>query len=141
MATRGTTTLMAWLCMALVALAAVARPGMVLCVSQHGHVAVEVNCDGACENGCTEACHPAAGPTADGTDGPCRDLPVEFDLTTLQQREAKTLPAAIALDLPVAILEMPVALINAAIGHPTPRESTLRPVPQLSALRVTILQI
>lgn len=143
MAPRFATAFVAWMCVLLIAAAALLRPGLVLCVSEHGHVAIEANCRSECRAECTIACEHETehGFEAHGTNGGCRDLPVEFDLTSLQQRAAKATGAFMASDVPVAILEVPVALAGSYAPRSVPRELEPRPTIQLCALRVTIIQI
>lgn len=143
MNSRFATTLIAWMCVLLIGAAAMLRPGLVLCVSEHGHVALEASCGAACEAVCTDSCDQERGHdrAIDGTDGGCRDLPVESDLTSLQQREGKVAGSFAVSDLPVSILELPLAIASGDAAKSAPLDVAPRVPAQLCALRVTIIQV
>ncbi len=139
--------LLAWTCVLLFGAGAFLRPGMVLCISDHGHVRLETNCNTACETICEVDCAAAsAGEWADeasslGMQGGCRDLAMELNQTTLE-RVSKLSPAfAPSSDLPVALLAEPVALAIAGAPWIDPGDVCLRRRGQLSVLRAIVMQV
>jgi len=141
--TRFAHSLLAWTCLLLLGAASFLRPGMVLCISDHGHVRIELNCNSACETLCAESCEPAPPSlaTASGAHNDCRDVPIELDPTSLTRADKGVPQFAAHPEIPVAVLEVPLALTLSCEPGFSVSESVPRPPAALSRLRVIVLQV
>jgi len=139
-------SLFVWTCLLLLGAGSFLRPGMVLCISDHGdhgHVSLEANCASACETACLQAgdVRDENLATAVGAHNDCRDVPIELDPTT-STRESKSVPQFDKSEtIPVAILEAPIALASSYTPRTRLGESVPRPPAALSRLRVIVLQV
>lgn len=143
MTTRFAHSLFTWTCLLLLGAASFLRPGMVLCISDHGHVRVETNCASACEELCVDSCEQASQPTshAGSTSNGCRDVPLEFDTTSPTRTDKGAPQVAAQLDLPVAILSVPLAVSRGSIFAFTADDGEPRPRAALGRLRMIVLQV
>jgi len=141
--TRFAHSLFAWTCLLLLGAASFLRPGMVLCISDHGHVRIETNCASACESLCAESCEPASAflSTALGAHNDCRDVPLKLDPTSLTRSDRGTTEFAAHADIPVAILDVPFRLVQDSPSASAANEDNPRPPAALSRLRVIVLQV
>lgn len=137
-------SLLAWLCVLLIAAGSFVRPGTVLCISDHGHLRLEVNCASACEDSCRDTAPTSQGerPAAlAAAPSDCRDVPVELCRITVQRPDNFVANPAPTCDLPIAILDVPLALANARVPQFDSRDRVPKQREQLSALGGVILNI
>lgn len=144
MTSRFAHSLFSWTCLLLLGAASFLRPGMVLCISEHGHVRLETNCATSCETMCADSCDEQdsqAFSAANGTDNDCRDVPLEIDPTSSTRADKGVAQFAAHTDIPVAILEVPFALTPGCTAASTAVDDNPRPSAALSCLRVIVLQV
>lgn len=143
MTTRFTHSLLAWTCLLLLGAASFLRPGMVLCISEHGHVRIEANCASTCETRCAEACEPAphSVATASGTGNDCRDVPLELEPTSLTRTDTTGKAFAANAEIPTAILEVPFVFTPGCSTAWRTDDSIPRPPAELGRLRMIVLQV
>ncbi len=144
MITRFTHSLFTWTCLLILGAASFLRPGMVLCISEHGHVRLETNCATSCETMCADSCdeqESQALAAATGTNDDCRDVPLELDPTSLTRADKGVAQFAAQTDVPVAILEVPFALMPGSASATAANDDKPRPPAALRRLRVIVLQV
>lgn len=142
-ASRFSHSLLAWTCLLLLGAASFLRPGMVLCISEHGHVRIEANCASTCETLCAEACEqpPHSIANASGTGNDCRDVPLELEPTSLTRADSSMVGLAANADIPSAILDVPFVFTLSCSSAWRTDDSIPRPPAELGRLRAIVLQV
>lgn len=139
-------SLLVWTSLLLLLAGSFLRTGMVLCISDHGdhgHVSLETNCVSACESECAQTGKSSTdeSATSAGAHSGCRDVPVEVDPTTPKRLSSTAPQFDQTSDIPVAILDAPIALSPAYSSNARLNGFDPRPPAALSRLRVIVLQV